>query len=88
LYDPNVLEDVRRVVEQDDPPTPMYIKEHVDTSAHVYEIRTAIEYWTGGQNDTHRYSDAVWNRCRAVENGKFVPTEYGLLYPDDPRVSA
>jgi hypothetical protein len=47
------------------------IKENVKTTAFIYEIRTAIEYWFGGQAD-RRTSRGIWNRCKAVDDGMWV----------------
>lgn len=44
------------------------IKRNVRTSATMYEIRTALRYWFGGEQ-THRTSSRIWNTCEAVDNG-------------------
>lgn len=58
------------------------IKENVKTDAFVYEIRTAIEYWFGGQNN-HRMSDGIWYNCKAVEDGHWVVVGDEFKYADD-----
>lgn len=63
LYNDSLLESLA-----DEHGNAIDIKEAVDTPAHVYEIRTALEYWLGGSN-THRESDAIWRRCEAIEEG-------------------
>jgi hypothetical protein len=47
------------------------LKENVDTSATVYEIRTAIRYWGSGSAD-YRTSRRVWMNCKAVDDGMWV----------------
>ncbi|WP_226041210.1 hypothetical protein [Natrinema sp. DC36] len=44
------------------------IKRHVQTTAMIYEIRTALKYWSG-ESQTHRTCGAVWRRCELVEEG-------------------
>lgn len=44
------------------------IKAHLDTSAFVYEIRTALRFWKG-ERANHRTNDALWTRLEAYENG-------------------
>jgi len=46
------------------------IKLNVETSATLYEIRTAIRFWTDGQR-SHRTSDRIWNRCKGVRQGMY-----------------
>lgn len=58
------------------------IKEAIKTSAHTYEIRTAIEYWFGGQNN-HRTSDAIWMRCKAVDDGHWTLVGDEFKYADE-----
>lgn len=58
------------------------IKEAVDTPAFTYEIRTAVEYWFGGQNN-HRTSDAIWMRCKAVDDGQWQLVGDQLKYAED-----
>lgn len=50
------------------------IKKHVDTSAVLYEIRTALRYWKGGKA-THRTSDCVWTRLEMFEHNDVTPEE-------------
>lgn len=69
LYDSTTL---RHYNEEYGPPTE--IKRHVKTTAKVYEIRTALRYWFGGQA-SHRTSDAVWYRLRAHDEDGLPPTE-------------
>lgn len=78
LYDKeflgNVVDDVGNAIE---------IKHEVKTSAHIYEIRTATEYWFGGQND-HRTSDAIWMACKAVDDGMWALNDDNeLVYGDE-----
>lgn len=61
---------------------PINIKEMVKTPAFVYEIRTAAEYWFGGQND-HRTNDAIWRRCEAVDDGQWQLVGDELKYAED-----
>ena len=58
------------------------IKQAVDTPAFIYEIRTAIEYWFGGQNN-HRTNDAIWMKCKAVDDGHFTVVGDQIKYAED-----
>ena len=58
------------------------IKENVETPAFVYEIRTATEYWFGGDN-THHTSDEVWGNCEAVDGGKWLVVGDEFKYPSE-----
>lgn len=58
------------------------IKENVTTRAFIYEIRTAIEYWFGGQN-SHRESDRVWKNCEAIDEGQWVVVGDEFKYADN-----
>jgi hypothetical protein len=77
LYDKDTLEPLR-----DEYESPAAIKDHVETAAKVYEIRTALRYWFGGSAD-YRTSDRIWKRCRAVENGLWVVVNDQLRYGDE-----
>jgi hypothetical protein len=68
LYDKERLEEL-----VDEHNHAINIKHEVKTTAPIYAIRTAIEYWFGGRND-HRTSDAVWQRCEAVDQGEWSLT--------------
>ena len=46
------------------------IKLNVETSATLYEIRTAIRFWTDGQR-SHRTSDRIWQLCKGVQQGMY-----------------
>jgi hypothetical protein len=46
------------------------IKLNVETSATLYEIRTAIRFWTDGQR-SHRTSDRIWKLCKGVQQGMY-----------------
>lgn len=81
LYDPNLLE---RLV--DEHGNAIAIKDAVDTPAFVYEIRTAIEYWFGGQNN-HRTNDAIWRRCKFVDDGHWTLVGNEFRYPDQLEAS-
>jgi hypothetical protein len=70
------------LVENDVPPKATEIKAAVDTSAFVYEIRTALTYWFGGRMD-HRESERVWSNCEAIDNGEWALTpDNKLVYGD------
>lgn len=58
------------------------IKENVKTGAFIYEIRTAIEYWFGGDQD-RRTSKGVWRNCKAIEDGHWVVVGDEFKYADD-----
>lgn len=77
LYD---RETVQRLAEKY--ASPAEIKHNVKTSATTYEIRTAVRYWCGGQA-SHRTSDRIWQKCRAVEEGKYVVENGELKYHDE-----
>lgn len=66
LYDEAFLADI-----VDEHGNSVEIKQNIKTTAFIYEIRTAIEYWFGGQN-SHRESDLVWHNCKAVDDGMWV----------------
>ena len=46
------------------------IKVNIETSATLYEIRTAIRFWTDGQR-SHRTSDRIWQLCKGVRQGMY-----------------
>lgn len=72
LYDEQTLTDVRdRLEENGVPAKATEIKQAVKTSAHVYEIRTALTYWFGGRM-SHRESDRIWMNCEAVDKGEWA----------------
>lgn len=52
---------------------PTEIKDACDTPCKVYEIRTALVYWSG-QDRTHRESRSVWRRIEAHDQDD-VPVE-------------
>lgn len=56
----NLLEDYHCATE---------IKRHVKTTAKVYEIRTAIQYWIAGSPDW-RSCRATWTRLEMVDSGE------------------
>lgn len=66
----------------DEHETAVAIKSSVDTNAFVYEIRSAIRYWTDGRND-YRISDAIWERCKAVDEGNLALVNGELVYQGD-----
>lgn len=71
LYDKEYLGDVRDRLEEDGvTPKATEIKRNVDTSATIYEIRTAITYWFGGRM-SHRESDRIWTNCQAFDNDEW-----------------
>jgi len=75
LYDKDFLSDV-----QADVGNAIEMKAEIDTTATVYEIRTACEYWFGGQA-SHRTSDRVWGNCKAVDDGMWELNEdHELVY--------
>lgn len=76
LYD---RERLRMVRDEYGPATE--IKHAVDTPAFIYEIRTALRYWFGGNNN-HRANDEVWARCEAVEEGRLHLDGDELVYPE------
>jgi len=68
LYDEDTFDDVcDELYEREIPVKPTEIKKYVDTSAKLYEIRTAYHYWCGDDN-THRTSDRVWERCKMADD--------------------
>lgn len=66
LYDPEVLE---RVQEQYG--NAFEIKANVDTTAKVYEIRTALRCWFGGAFD-HRTSQRIRDNVEAFKDGDWT----------------
>lgn len=69
LYDPQVLRNAR---DRYGPPTE--IKANVDTTAKVYEIRTALRFWGGGQ-DGVRTNTCVWRRLKWHDEEGIHPLE-------------
>lgn len=80
LYDKTLLADLA-----DQFGNAIDIKEAVETPAFIYEIRTALEYWFGGQNN-HRTNDGVWMRCKAVDDGMYRLVGDELKYAEDGNV--
>jgi hypothetical protein len=76
LYDEELLGEL-----VDDHGNAIEIKHEVRTPAHIYEIRTAVEYWFGGENN-HRTSDRIWQTCHAVEAGQYVVVGDELKYAE------
>lgn len=84
LYDEATLTDVLTQMDAfGDEPYPQTIKRELDSEAFIYEIRTAIQYWTGDSNDDYRYSDRVWQRCKAVDDGNLMVVGDELKYEAD-----
>lgn len=77
LYDEELLGDIT-----DDLGNAIEVKQEVKTSAHVWEIRAAQEYWFGGQLKPHRMAERVWHNCKAVDDGMWA------LTPDNELVDA
>lgn len=77
LYDTTVLE---RCADTYGPTTE--IKLHVHTGATIYEIRTALRFWFGGDND-HRCSQQVWNNCQSFKDGQWTLNDDDeIIYAD------
>lgn len=65
LYDKEILEPLR-----DEYENATAIKANVETPAFIYEIRTALRYWFGGENN-YRTNDRIWDRCKEIDNGSW-----------------
>ena len=78
LYDEEFLGEVT-----DDLGNAIEIKQEVKTTAHVWEIRAAQEFWFGGQLKSHRMSTAVWRNCRAFDNGMWALNDQNEIVPAD-----
>lgn len=74
LYDKETLAEL---VDEHGPP--YEIKFAVDTSATLYEIRTAHRYWLGGSAD-HRTSERIWRNCKAVDDGLWAVDNGEVIY--------
>ena len=68
LYDKRTLKRLNDSYGPEGKATESEIKRHVKTSATMYEIRTALRYWFGGDR-TRRTSQRIWDNCAAVEAG-------------------
>lgn len=80
LYDPNLLGEL-----VDRHGNAIEVKQEVKTPAFIYEIRTAVEYWFGGSNN-HRMSNAIWDRCEAVDEGNLTLVGDTIKYEEDVAV--
>lgn len=82
LYDKQTLDDVRdRLVRHDVPPKATEVKAAVKTTATIYEIRTAIEFYNGSSL-SHRESERVWSNLEAFENGEWELDGTEIVYGD------
>ena len=82
LYDADTLDDVRdRLRGQNIPPKATEIKHAVKTTATIYEIRTALEYWFGNRM-TYRESERIWSNCEAFDNGEWALDGVEVVYGD------
>lgn len=82
LYDKQTLADVKeRLVRHDIPPKATEIKRAVKTTATVYEIRTAMAYYSGDAL-TYRESERVWSDCEAFDNDEWALDGTEIVYND------
>jgi len=80
LYDKETLDDVRdKLVRHDITPKATEIKRAVKTTATVYEIRSALEYWFGNRK-TYRESDRIWSNCEAFDNNEWALEGTEIIY--------
>jgi hypothetical protein len=61
------------------PPKASEIKRHIDTTAFIAEIRTALAYERDNTFVRHRHSKKVWATLDAIEDGQWT-------YSDDEGV--